>query len=136
MSFQDSVEKILADVALDEDFDSRDSSRVEELMKLIDDFGWEVLESEMLGLLAASHNYDHWKVAAGVFWNAVLDQRPLHADRLIAHLCWRFTAEDNLAWSITCKLKGVAYASDYDPRQDPAVRAALDALRGPHPEFG
>ncbi len=136
MSFQDSVEKILADLALDEDGDSRDSSRVTELMKLIADFGWAPLEREMLGILAASHNEDHWHVAAGVFWSALLEQRPIHADRLIAHLCWRFPVEDNLAWSITSKLKGIGYLSDYDPRQDPAVLAALHALRGPDPEFG
>jgi hypothetical protein len=136
MSFQDSVEKILADLALDEEGDSRDSSRVEELMNLIADFGWAPLEREMLGILAASDNADHWHVAAGVFWRAVLDQRPIHADRLIAHLCWRFPVEDNLAWSITSKLKRVAHLSDYDPRQDPAVLAALDVLRGPDPEFG
>ena len=136
MSFQDSVEKTLADVALDDEYDSRDSSRVEELTKLVGDFGWEALEREMLGILAASRNHDHCKVAAGVFWHGVQDLRPIHADRLIALLCWRFPADDNLAWSITSKLKGVAYLSDYDPRQDPAVRAELDALRGPGPEFG
>lgn len=130
MSIDDFVERVLADGSLDEEGDQRDSSRVEELMKLAAQFGWPALEAEMLGILAASRNEDHWNVAAGVFWSAVLERQPIHADRLIAHLCWRFPADHNLAWSITSKLKGVAYLSDYEPRQDPAVVAALDALRG------
>jgi hypothetical protein len=41
MSLQEFVEKILNDVSLDDDADPRDSSRVEELEKLVRDFGWE-----------------------------------------------------------------------------------------------
>jgi hypothetical protein len=35
----------------------------------------------------------------------------------------------NLAWSITCKLKGLDYMSEYDPLRDPAVLHELEALR-------
>ena len=129
MVLQELVQRILADAPLDDESDSRGSSRVDELTKLITDFGWEALESSMLGVLARSEVEDHWTVAAGFFWGAVLDQRPVHADRLIAHLCLRFPAEDNLAWSITSKLKRVSYLSDYDPRHDPSVLHELDALR-------
>jgi hypothetical protein len=121
---------ILADVSLDDDADPRDSSRARELEKLSLGFGWQPLEAEMLRLLASSPHEDHWQVAAAFFWSAVLDRRPADADRLIAHLCLRFSSGDNLAWSITSKLKGVSYLSEYDPLQDPGVLDELEVLRG------
>lgn len=129
MSLHESVAAILADASLDDEADARDSSRVEELEKLILVFGWEALEVAMLTILASSNRQDHWQVAAGFFWGAVLDHRPLDRDRLIAHLCFRFTDDDDTVWSITCKLKSVDYLSDYDPRRDPAVQRELDALQ-------
>lgn len=129
MSLHESVAAILADASLDDEADARDSSRVEELEKLILVFGWEALEVAMLTILASSNRQDHWEVAAGFFWGAVLDNRALDRDRLIAHLCYRFPGGDNLAWSIISKLKGVAYLSEYDPRRDPAVLCELEPLR-------
>ena len=69
----------------------------------------------------------------GHLWGAALDGRDLPADRVIALLYHRLDpgdgGENNLAWSITSKLKRVGYLSDYDPLQDAAVRAELAVLR-------
>jgi hypothetical protein len=129
MSLTEKVAAILADTALDSEDDPRDSSRVEELQKLVPMIGWAALETEMLARLAADDDQDHWQVAAGVFWEAVLDRRVLEVDRIIAHLYFQFPSEDNLAWSITTKLKHLDYLSEYDPLQDPGVLAELGALR-------
>jgi hypothetical protein len=50
--------------------------------------------------------------------------------RVIAHLYFRYCGpgEDNLAWSITSRLKGVGYLSDYDPLCDPYVVRELKKL--------
>jgi hypothetical protein len=54
-------------------------------------------------------------------------------DRVIALLYFRFDprgdAEDNLVWSITSKLKGVDYLSDYNPLTDAGVCAEMERLR-------
>ena len=128
MSLSEAISAILADIPLDDDLDPRDSSRGEELAKLVHAHGWQALELEMLDVLLNSSNLDHWNVAAGFFWGTVLDQRPDPADRKIAHLCYRFPPSDNLVWSIIVKLKELPYDSDYDPLRDPAVAAELRAV--------
>ena len=35
---------------------------------------------------------------------------------------------ENLAWSITLELKDRTSLTEYEPREDPGVRAVLDAL--------
>jgi hypothetical protein len=40
----------------------------------------------------------------------------------------RGDAEDNLAWSITSKLKGVGYLADYLALDDPGVQAEIPAF--------
>jgi hypothetical protein len=128
MSLRESIDAILGDASLDDDADARSSSRIEELEGLVDIFGWAPVQLEMLQIMA-SESDDYCRVAAGFFWGAAQDQRPIDGDRLIAHLCLRFPQGDNLAWSITSKLKGLDYASDYDPLQDPGVVGNLEALR-------
>lgn len=129
MALRDSIDAILGDASLDDDADTRASSRIEELEGLVEVFGWGPLQLELLRILASSDSDDYCRVAAGFFWGAAQDQRPIDGDRLIAHLCLRFPQGDNLAWSITSKLKGLDYASNYDPLQDPGVVGNLEALR-------
>jgi hypothetical protein len=38
------------------------------------------------------------------------------------------SAENNLVWSIAAKLKGEAYLSEYQPREDPGVARHLRRL--------
>jgi hypothetical protein len=86
---------------------------------------------------------DDRMTVAAVFWGAVLDHLPVNADRLIALLYKRLPAdegssENNLAWSITSKLKGKGYLSRYDPLEygvrapdqpRPRLHESLDADR-------
>jgi hypothetical protein len=123
------VAAILGDAALDTEADPRDSSRVEELENLVPAVGWAALEKEMLALFSDHEDEDHWRVAAEVLWGAALDGRELHVDRVIAHLYFRFPPDDNLAWSITTKLKHLDYLSPYDPMSDLGVIRELEALR-------
>jgi len=129
-ALHDALAAILGDDALDAE--GAASSKAEEIEKLITDATWPVVEEAMLALLADSETPAHWRVAAEVLWGAALDRRVVSVDRVIAHLCFRYppnVEEDNLAWSITSKLKGVSYLSDYDPLQDAAVRQELERLR-------
>jgi hypothetical protein len=58
----------------------------------------------------------------------------LPANELIAWLYHRFDpdgqTEDNEVWSITSKLKGVGYLSEYQPLCDPGVLRYLRTIRG------
>jgi len=54
------------------------------------------------------------------------------ADAVIALLYGRFQRAGigdehsaNLLWSITCRLKGVGYLSDYEPLHDPGVLSEM-----------
>lgn len=126
------IEAILADDALDDE--SSDDSKCGRIEQLIGDVGWPTVRDSILALLAdaARRQRDH-EVAAEVLWSAVLDGREMPADRVIALLYNRFdpcgNAEDNLVWSITSKLRGVDYLSEYKPLQDPGVQAELAAIR-------
>jgi hypothetical protein len=106
----------------------------EAIEALIDTYGWPEVLEEMLSLLQRGTS-DDAREAAAVIWGAVLDGRPIPVDKVIALLVLRYRPEDctehddNLAWSIICKLKGVGYLSDYDARRDPAVVRELDRLQ-------
>ena len=119
---------VLADAALDE-IDQQSS--IEELCRAD---GWDRVCDALLAILEdATRSVHDWAVTAAVFWGAVLDGRPVPADRLIALLYVRLPKEDgaenNLAWSIASNLKGRSYLSDYDPLSDPDIQRELDRLR-------
>ena len=126
------MDAILADDVLDDE--SSEGSKCEEIERLIGRVDWSTVRDSILSVLADSgrRRRDH-EVAAEVLWGAVLDGREMPADRVIALLYNRFDprgeAEDNLVWSITSKLKRVDYLSDYEPLQDPGVKAELAAIR-------
>jgi hypothetical protein len=126
------ISEIFADDRLNDE--SSDPTRAEAIEALIGEFGWDDVRDCMLDVLRDDHQAGHWRTAAHVFWGAVLDRRELPADELIAWLYHRFDpeglAEDNDAWSIASKLKGVGYLSDYAPLRDPGVLHHLRAIRG------
>lgn len=73
-----------------------------------------------------SRRISDWEVLAQVFWGAALDKRPIDANKVIALLYYRLpsdkgSSENNLAWSIVCKLKGIEYISKYNPMEDQEI---------------
>jgi hypothetical protein len=108
---------------------------LEEFSPLIDEVGWPEVRGELLAILEdESRPEEQWLAVAEVFWGAVLDHRPVPADRLIALLYVRLppdphSIENNLAWSIVVRLRGLSYLSEYDPLADPKVLAELATVR-------
>lgn len=126
------VEAILADAELERE--GSESSKVEEIERFYQECGWEPVRDYLMSLLEDPvRRMDDRMTIAAVFWGAVLDRLPVNADRLIALLYKRLppdegSSENNLAWSITSKLKGKSYLSRYDPLEDPGVRGELGRL--------
>lgn len=122
-------------ILIGEDHSSDDDNSVERIEGIIEDDGWDVVRACLLAVLEdPARPVAHWKVVAAVFWGALLDSRPVPADRLIALLYVRLpndehSGENNLAWSITCRLRGVGYMSGYDPLADPGVQRELSTIR-------
>jgi hypothetical protein len=111
-----------------------DVSQCEAIEKLIPKLGWHAIRSAMIEVLATARPRAEYQVAMEVIWGAVCDKREMPEDRIIALLYHRFdphgNSEDNLVWSITCRLKKVGYMSEYSPFEDPGVKAELAAIRG------
>jgi len=116
-----------------------EGSREELIEQLIDQDGWEPVRDGLFKVLLNRNLVKHGYTAAAVLWGAVLDQRPLDPNYTIAVLerqrSFRLPDEaedlhslDTLVWSITIKLKGLPYLSDYDPTGDPAVKREMDRL--------
>lgn len=110
-----------------------DFEDVEAIEALIPRYGWLSVRDAMLALLAADGRCEEdYHVAACVIWCA-MDKHSVPADRTIALLYHRFDPrgdqENNLVWSITSKLRGVGYLSDYEPLKDPKVLVELEAIR-------
>jgi len=116
-----------------------EGSREELIEQLIDQDGWESVRDGLFQVLLNRGLVKHGYTVAAVLWGAVLDRRPLDPNYTIAVLerqrCFRLPDEakdpnslDNLVWSITIKLKGLEYLSDYDPIGDPAVKREMDRL--------
>jgi hypothetical protein len=133
MDLRDCVVAILNDPALDGAEDT--GTKAEHIELLIAEHGWDALLACLCGLLHAGDAATDWLAIADVFWGAVLDQRPMPADAVIALLYGRFERagmhdehSENLLWSITNRLKGVGYLSDYEPLRDPGVISELNAF--------
>jgi hypothetical protein len=117
--------------ARDEDVDGPDVE--ERLAETMVEHGWPAVREAVLRVLA-SGDAEIWPDAAAVLWGAVLDGREMDAHRVIAHLYHALPPnvsdhDENLAWSIASRLKGVGYLCDYDPLADPGVRQELERLR-------
>lgn len=112
-----------------------DEDAVERIEQLIEESGWPTVRDDLMAILEdPTRAASEWETVAAVFWGAVLDGREVNADRLIALLYARLpndggSAENNLAWSITSKLRGVDYLSAYNPLADGKVQAELASIR-------
>ena len=108
-----------------EDFESSKADKCEEIESLIEVNGWEVIQSALVEMLKdVNLNIDDFDVVAQVFWGAVLDKRIIDINKVIALLYLRLpdgSDLENLIWSITERLKGVGYLSDYEPLVDPDI---------------
>lgn len=124
------IEVILAEDCLDDE--AVDESKCERIENLISTLGWSAVLACLIEILSVNRRIKDYQVVAQVLWGAVLDKREMLSDRVVALLYHRFNPpgndEDNLVWSITSKLKGVGYLSDYDPLSDPGVARAMAKL--------
>lgn len=104
-----------------------------ELKPVLKKFGWAAVREALFEILKAPDEKLRYE-AMSVLWGAVLDARELNANVTIAHIYLRndlacSEVEENLAWSITSKLKGKGYLSDYDPLADHDVIREIDIIR-------
>ena len=115
--------------------DDSEETPLEDFEPLIDEVGWPAVCGQLLAILEDAHQSDdQWLAVAAVFWGAVLDHRPVPDNRLIALLYARLSldphsTENNLAWSMVVRLRGISYLSEYDPLTDPKVLAELATVQ-------
>ena len=126
MDIMHQIRKILdREVPDTEDFESSKCDKCEEIESLIEVYGWEVMQSALVEMLKEINlNIYDFDVVAQVFWGAVLDKRIIDTNKVIALLYLRLPDGndlENLIWSITERLKGVGYLSDYEPLEDPDI---------------
>ncbi len=131
MDVRTRINEILADNRLDDD--ATDPTKAGVIETLIDEYGWDAVHDVMFDILRDDDQIEHWRTAAHVFWGAILAKRNLNADELIAWLYYRFDPagenEDDSVWSITSKLKGIGYLSDYKPLRDPGVLKYFEEIQ-------
>lgn len=126
------LQRVFANDQLDDE--GIPETRSEMIEEIIEAEGWEPVQDYLLDVLKNdSAPYRDWESAAEAFWGAALDKRAVQSDLVIALLYLRLkpdehSDENNLAWSIVCKLKGIGYHSEYDPMADPDIQAALNSL--------
>ncbi len=133
MAIESEINKILSDDALNDD--DREEGKSELIEALIPRYGWQSVQSAIIAVLEdKDRRQDDYLIAAELFWGATLDERDIQIDKVIALLTYRLepdagSTENNLAWSIASKLKGVGYMSDYEPLKDAAVMVALENIK-------
>lgn len=131
MTLPSHLDAILANDSLDDE--SSRESKCERIEQLVSARSWPTVLIALLDILSTDRRTRDYQVAAEVIWGAVLDGRPLPANRVIALLYHRFDpsgrAENNLVWSITSKLKGVDYLSEYNPLNDCEIQAELAKIK-------
>ena len=123
------VKQILDDPSLDNE--DAEESKSELIEQLITSDNWPEIQQFLFEVLSNDdETYSNWHTCLEVFWGAVLDQRPVDGDRIIALAFLRLkpdehSLENNLAWSLTCKIKGEDYFSGYSPFEDPEVAKVI-----------
>lgn len=132
----DSIAQLIQYEELDEDFDLleaiADRARVQ---------GWNEIIIEALAILADRSQNEAWPRAIAVCYWAIpnVEVLPFAKMELVARLYWCLLnypetdqhdtdGVDNLVWTIAKDLKGVHYNSDWDPLNDPEVRAHMARL--------
>lgn len=112
----------------------KEFSRAEMIEGLVPKFGWDAIHDYLIELLSDDKtSMDSREVIAQVFWGAALDGLKIESNKLIALLYTKLpnnqnSSENNLAWSIVCKLKKVNYLSDYKPLLDPEIMIEIQKL--------
>lgn len=133
MDLENEINKILGDDSLDDV--RREQDKCDLIEDLIPRYDWKSVQGVLITVLEENNrSQKDYITAAEVFWGAVLDGRDVSANRVIALLYHRLepdpgSNENNLAWSITSKLKGVDYLSEYDPLEDPDVKVEIKNIK-------
>lgn len=125
----DRVTAILADAAYDNV--EGDETPSDAIKALVEAYGWDAVLNALLAVLRDDSAQPFWRDVSVVLF-ATLD-RPMPVNQVIGLLYRRliedvpaeYELDENLVWSITRNLKGVAYLSDYEPLQDPAIIAEM-----------
>lgn len=118
---------LLSKDATDDHFETEEPA-----FQAIDKYGWPAIRDAILSVLEDDRP-DLWENAAGLIWSVGISDREVDTNKTTALVYFRLNPHppcdaNNLAWSIASSLKGVGYLSDYDPLDDPEVRAELDRL--------
>ncbi|MFS4494574.1 hypothetical protein [Maribacter sp. 2308TA10-17] len=109
-------------------------TRCEMVEELIPKYGWSAVQQCLINFMIDKKiSSSTIELITQVFWGACLDARDIETDRVIAVLYSRLPKdekgnENNLIWSIVCKLKRINYLSDYDPLKDLGVLEELNKL--------
>ena len=132
MEIRHQIRTILMNDALDAD--DCETGKCEEIERLIEVHGWDAIQAILVDMLEDDHlNISDFDVIAQVFWGAVLDKRVMDINKTIALLYMKLPPDDehldNLVWSITIRLKGIGYLSDYNPLEDPDVLKEMDKYK-------
>jgi len=100
---------------------------------LFNTFDWAECRNLVEEILTEDRRLKDYQTMANVIWEAVLDGKNFDSEKIIALLYYRFDpdfdSEDNLVWSIVCKLKNLDYLSNYRPENDETVMYHFNQLK-------
>ena len=119
------IRQILDDPSLDNG--DAEESKAELIEELVTSENWPEIQQFLFEVLSnEDETYNNWHTCLEVFWGAVLDQRPVDGNRIIALAYLRLqpdehSSENNLAWSLASEIKGEDYFSGYSPFEDPEI---------------
>jgi hypothetical protein len=110
-----------------------DDAEVEIFDDLVETEGWDACYDCLISILLDEKAGEAlWQTSASLLFAHILEPHPVE-DALVIGLAYlrlpldEGSSESNLAWSIAVKLKDLDYTlSDYNPRTDPKVLAALE----------
>lgn len=124
MNLESRLNTIFEDPRLDAE--NVENSKSQIIYSLVPEITWENLLPILIKMLKNRSKKRYWNTITEVLYYASNDNRPMPINEIIALLFVCSAEKDgiqdgNLVWSITHKLKGVSYSSDYEPVNDPAV---------------
>lgn len=99
---------------------------------ILEQFDWETVEPALIRLLLSEHDNKAYELAAWIVWDALLDNKSIKDDILIALLHLRLNTEqnpydDNTVWSVTSRTYGLSYdCSEYNPFHDLRLEMKLN----------
>jgi hypothetical protein len=124
MNLESRLNTIFEDPRLDGEDVENSKSQI--IYSLVPEVMWDNLLPILIEMLKHRSKKPYWNIITEVLYYASNDNRPMPINEIIALLFVCSAEKDgiqdgNLVWSITHKLKGVSYNSDYEPVDDPAV---------------